>query len=48
MPIDTLLLIGAGGHARVVYDAWRLLHPRRAAVVFDESPLLADNYRPQG
>lgn len=42
MPTDGLLLIGAGGHARVVYDAWRLLNPKRASLVFDESPLLND------
>jgi sugar O-acyltransferase (sialic acid O-acetyltransferase NeuD family) len=41
MSTDGLLLIGAGGHARVVYDAWRLHNPKRTAIIFDESPLLA-------
>ncbi len=39
MPIDTLCIIGAGGHAKVVVDAW-LLNPAPDCdiSVFDENP----------
>lgn len=43
MRTDVFLLLGAGGHARVVYEAWRFHHVRREAVVFDENPRLAES-----
>lgn len=41
MPIDRIYLIGAGGHARVVYDAARLSFPHAAIVVTDDNRDLA-------
>ena len=40
MPIDGLLLLGAGGHGRVVFDAWRMFNRQRTVSVFDESQKL--------
>lgn len=43
MLTNGLILVGAGGHARVVYDAWKVHYIRRRIVVFDEDPCLADS-----
>jgi sugar O-acyltransferase (sialic acid O-acetyltransferase NeuD family) len=38
MPTERLLLIGGGGHAKVVLDAWRLCHPGAIVEVRDDDP----------
>lgn len=41
MPIECLLFVGAGGHAKVVFDAIRALDPRVRLVMCDDNPALA-------
>jgi sugar O-acyltransferase (sialic acid O-acetyltransferase NeuD family) len=36
MPTERLVLIGAGGHGKVVLDAWRCAHPRADIEVRDD------------
>ena len=40
MPTERLVLIGAGGHAKVVLDAWRRAHPRSDVEVRDDDRAL--------
>jgi sugar O-acyltransferase (sialic acid O-acetyltransferase NeuD family) len=41
MRIDRIYLIGAGGHARVVYDAARIAFPNAVIIITDDNPDLA-------
>jgi sugar O-acyltransferase (sialic acid O-acetyltransferase NeuD family) len=40
MPTERLVLIGAGGHAKVVLDAWRCAHPEAEVEVRDDNRAL--------
>ena len=38
---DPVLLVGAGGHGRVVADAWMSMHPQGRLIVWDRHPVRA-------
>lgn len=42
MLTDPILLIGAGGHAKVVFDAMRCACPEAGVIVRDDNPRVAD------
>jgi hypothetical protein len=40
MPTDTLVLLGAGGHAKVVFDAHRAARPHADLRVYDDDAIV--------